>query len=59
MTRRSDMARTITQEELERRVAFYEKRMNDPKLKAYWRDKSEAMYWHYLDLATRTENNDS
>lgn len=37
----------------ERKLAFHEKRMNDPHTPKYWREKSEVMYWHYLDLLTK------
>lgn len=48
----------MSREEMERRLAFYEKRMNGIGLersnyREYWRNKAEAMYWHYLDLLTR------
>lgn len=48
----------MSREEMERRLKFHEKRMTGEGLQhsqyaAYWREKSEAMYWHYLDLLTR------
>lgn len=48
----------MSREEMERRLKFHEKRMNGVGINsryhaAYWREKSEAMYWHYLDLLTR------
>jgi hypothetical protein len=47
----------ISKEEMERRLAFHEKRMNDLSLKSdyadYWREKSVVLYWHYLDLLTK------
>jgi hypothetical protein len=48
----------MSREEMERRLKFHEKRMTGEGLsysqyQEYWRQKSEAMYWHYLDLLTR------
>lgn len=48
----------MSREEMERRLKFHEKRMTGEGIhsryhKEYWRLKSVAMYWHYLDLLTR------
>lgn len=48
----------MSREEMERRLMFHDKRRKGEGIHsryhaAYWREKSEAMYWHYLDLLTR------
>lgn len=45
----------MSDEELLRKIAFHEKKKNDPNLPRFWRDKSEELYNYYLDLATRPE----
>ena len=48
----------MSREEMERRLAFFEKRMRGEGLERsqyadYWRAKAEACYWYSLDLLTR------
>lgn len=41
--------------EIELKMLFHEAQMNKKDLPRYWRDKSEQMYWHYLDILTKPD----
>lgn len=43
----------ISTKEMECKLAFYEKKMNDRSIDPHWRMKAEYMYWYYLELLTK------
>jgi hypothetical protein len=42
-------------QEMERKLLFHERKMNDPGYPKYWRERCRVMYWHYLELLTKPE----
>jgi len=45
----------MDEKELFRRMEFHEKQMNKDNLPTYWKERSEVLYWYYLNLLTKTE----
>lgn len=43
------------EQSIQEKMEFHERQMNRPELDSYWREKSEQLYWHYLDLLTKPE----
>lgn len=41
--------------DLEHKMNFHEKQMNNPNIPQHYREMSERLYWYYLDLLTRPE----